>query len=289
MAAAPGSDRLFVIERYGKIYSFPADAHGEKADPFLDLGKVIYGFAFHPRFETNGFCYVTYVLDPEKELPLGTRVSRFHVEREHGWRCDPKSEQVIIEWPSGGHNGGCLKFGPDGYLTIGTGDSSGIADEYLTGQNLGVLPGKILRIDVDHTSEGRAYAIPEDNPFVDVDGARPEVWAYGLRQPWKMSFDRGTGDLWVGNVGQDLWEQVYRIERGGNYGWSVLEGSHPFHPERKRGPSAILLPIVEHGHEDFRSLIGGFVYHGSRLPELVGAYIYGDYDTGRIWMLRYDG
>jgi uncharacterized repeat protein (TIGR03806 family) len=289
MTPAPGTDRLFVVERYGKIFSFPNDPQTEKADLFFDPGKVVYGLAFHPQFQKNGYFYITYVLHPLKELPRGTRLSRFQVSRDNPLRGDPDSEQLLLEWPSGGHNGGCLKFGPDGCLYIATGDSSGIADQYLTGQDLSNLPGSILRIDVDHIDEGKNYGIPQDNPFVGVEGARPEIWAYGLRQPWKMSFDRVTGVLWTGNVGQDLWEQIFVIERGGNYGWSVAEGSHPFRPERPRGPSPILQPIVEHSHANFRSITGGFVYHGSRLKELVGAYLYGDYDTGKIWMLRYDG
>ncbi len=299
MAVAPGTNRLFIVERYGRIFSFPNEPQIDRADLFLDVRELqgrtdpkslaAYGLALHPQFAKNGFCYVTYVSDATKELPLGTRVSRFQVTRDNPWRCDPKSEQTIIEWPSGGHNGGCLQFGPDGFLYIATGDASGIADEYKTGQDLAVLPGKILRIDVNHHEAGKAYSIPKDNPFVGVAGARPEIWAYGLRQPWKMSFDRATGEMWTGNVGQDLWEQVYRVERGGNYGWSVTEGSQPFRPERPRGPSPILMPIVEHSHADFRSITGGFVYRGSRLKELVGAFIYGDYDTGRIWMLRRDG
>ena len=293
MTAQPGSDRLFVVERYGKIYSFPNDPHVEKAELFLDLSKgkdrAIYGLAFHPNFETNGYLYITYVLDAMKELPLGTRVSRFRVQRDNPLRCDVSSETVMIEWPSGGHNGGCLKFGPDGYLYVATGDAAGIADTYLTGQDVGKLPGSILRIDVDHAAGGKTYAIPKDNPFVGLEGAREEIWALGLRQPWKMNFDRATGDLWAGNVGQDLWEQIFLIERGGNYGWSVTEGSQPFRPERKHGPTPILPPIIEHSHADFRSITGGFVYHGLRLNELTGAYIYGDYDTGRIWTLRYDG
>ncbi|MBL8850414.1 MAG: PQQ-dependent sugar dehydrogenase, partial [Planctomycetaceae bacterium] len=135
---------------------------------------------------------------------------------------------------------------------------------------------------------GKNYGIPADNPFVGVENARAENWAYGLRQPWKMHFDAETGVLWTGNVGQDLWEQIFIVERGGNYGWSVMEGSHPFRPERTRGPTPFVAPIVEHNHTEFRSITGGIVYHGSRLPELKGAYIYGDYDTGQIWMFRYD-
>jgi uncharacterized repeat protein (TIGR03806 family) len=298
LCSAPGSERLFVVERYGRVFSFRNDPQTDKADLLLDVNKLLgrtvpktlaaYGFVAHPQFAKNGFVYVTYVLDLEKELPAGTRVSRFRVLPGDPPQCDPKSEQVLIEWPCGGHNGGCLMFGPDGYLYIATGDASGIADQYLTGQDLGTLAGKILRLDVDKPDKGKAYGIPKDNPFVDTKGARPEIWAYGLRQPWKMSFDRKTGDLWAGNVGQDLWEQIYRIERGGNYGWSVLEGSQPFRPERPRGPTPILMPVVEHDHANFRSITGGFVYHGKQLKDLAGAYIYGDYDTGRIWMLRYD-
>jgi uncharacterized repeat protein (TIGR03806 family) len=295
---APGSERLFVVERFGRVLSFRNDPQTSQADLLLDLNQVLgrtapktlaaYGFAPHPQFAKNGFVYVTYVIDLEKELPNGTRVSRFRVLPGDPPRCDPKSEQIVIEWPCGGHNGGCLKFGPDGCLYIATGDASGIADQYLTGQDLDTLAGKILRIDVDHPDPGKPYGIPKDNPFISLKGARPEIWAYGLRQPWKMSFDRATGDLWAGNVGQDLWEQIYLIERGGNYGWSVMEGSQPFRPERQRGPTPILMPVVEHDHANFRSITGGFVYHGQRLKDLAGAYIYGDYDTGRIWMARYD-
>lgn len=298
ITGAADCPRLFVTERYGRVFSFVNDPATDKADLLLDLNKHLnrttpktlaaYGFTPHPNFLKNGLVYVTYVIDADKELPTGTRVSRFRVKPGEPPVCDPASEQVLIEWPCGGHNGGCLKFGPDGYLYIATGDSSGIADQYMTGQDLGSLAGKILRIDVDHPDPGKAYGVPKDNPFVGQPPARPEIWAYGLRQPWKMSFDQATKDFWVGNVGQDLWEQIYLIERGGNYGWSVLEGSHPFRPERPRGPTPILMPLVEHDHANFRSLTGGFIYRGTRLKDLIGAYIYGDYDTGRIWMLRYD-
>ncbi len=284
----PESDRLFVVERYGKIFSFPNDSRVERADLFLDLGNVIYGLALHPKFSENGYVYVTYITDPKQPLPEGTRLSRFQFRADDAWQCDPATEQLLLTWPSGGHNGGCLKFGHDGYLYIATGDAGEIADPAETGQDLSDLPGAILRIDVDRRDAGKRYAIPAGNPFVDVAGARAEIWAFGLRQPWKMSFDRETGDLWTGDVGQDLWEMIYRIERGGNYGWSVNEGSHPFRLERRRGPGAFLPPIVEHDHANFRSITGGFVYRGRRLPELTGSYIYGDYDTGRVWMLRYD-
>ncbi|MBP85655.1 MAG: hypothetical protein CMJ64_02895 [Planctomycetaceae bacterium] len=290
MTSAPGTDRLFLVERFGKVRSFENDRDADSSIVLLDLGKKpIYGLAFHPDFASNGYFFVTYLVNPDvDESPNGTRISRFKVRNDNRLVADRATEKVIFEWPSGGHNGGCLKFGPDGYLYIGTGDSSGISDQYLTGQDITKVPGAILRIDIDKAGKNKAYSIPADNPFVDVEGARPEIWAYGLRQPWKFSFDTASGDLWCGNVGQDLWEQIFVIQGGGNYGWSVMEGSHPFRPERHQGPTPFVAPIVEHDHAEFRSITGGFVYHGSRLPELKGAYIYGDYDTGKIWMLRYD-
>jgi uncharacterized repeat protein (TIGR03806 family) len=296
---APGTNRLFVAQRWGKIYSFINQQDVDHADLALELhGKdakgeptkqVIYAFTFHPKFQENHFVYVTYLPDSDRETPTGSRVARFTVKGDPP-KLDPASETVIFEWRNGGHNAGCLKFGPgpEHFLYIGTGDGSGIADENQIGQDLGSIHSKILRIDVDHPDPGKAFGIPKDNPFVNTKGARPEIWAYGLRQPWRFSVDRKNGDLWVGEVGQDLWESVYKIEKGGNYGWSVMEGSHPFRPERKKGPTPILPPVVEHPHSDFRSLTGGFVYRGKRLQELEGHYLYGDFDTGRIWGLRYD-
>lgn len=288
MQSDPKSDRLYVVERYGKIYSFANDPNVNQTDLLLDLGKVIYGLALDPQFHTNGIFYITYVIDPTEELPRGTRLARFKTKENNPLQADPTSEELIMEWPSGGHNGGCLAFGPDGYLYVATGDGSGIADLYQTGQDLTDVRGKILRIDVQGKQPQMAYRIPDDNPFVGTEKARGEIWAYGLRQPWKLSFDSLTGELWTGNVGQDLWEMIFLIEKGGNYGWSVSEGSHPFRPERPRGPSSILQPIVEHNHSEFRSITGGYVYHGNRLNGLYGKYIYGDYDTGKIWSLHHD-
>jgi uncharacterized repeat protein (TIGR03806 family) len=286
LAQAPGTDRMIVAQRRGKIFSFKNDPQAQKEE-LLDLKTTIYAVVCHPDFAKNGYLYVTVIPNPDKDTPDGTKVKRFTVDRET-WKADPKTEKLIIEWPSGGHNGGCLKFGPDGYLYIGTGDGSGIADELHTGQDTSDLLAALLRIDVNKPTEGKGYSVPKDNPFVKRKGARPELWAYGLRQPWRFSFDFKTGDLWVGEVGQDLWEMVYRIQKGGNYGWSVMEGTHPFRPERKRGPDPILKPIIEHSHTDFRSLTGGYIYHGKRLKELHGAYIYGDFDTGRVWTFRYN-
>lgn len=305
MTYAPGTNRLFVAERWGKIWSFVNKSNVAKADLALEikpgtdskgmpLKRTIYAFTFHPKFSDNGYMYVTWIPDGSKEgLPKGTRVSRFTVKGEPPV-ADFASEKIIFEWPNGGHNGGCLKFGPDGMLYIVTGDGSGIGDELQIGQDLSSIFSKMLRIDVDHPDKGepggvsprRNYSVPKDNPFVKMKGAHPEIWAYGLRQLWRFSFDRKTGDCWGGEVGQDLWEMVYKIERGGNYGWSVKEGTHDFRPERKKGPTPILRPVVEHPHSDFRSITGGFVYHGKSLPELEGQYIYGDFDTGRVWAFR---
>ncbi|MBM3775666.1 MAG: hypothetical protein FJW37_10980, partial [Acidobacteria bacterium] len=320
IAAVPGADVFVVGERYGKIYSFhyrreasekmglasepardgkdsgslpaaggasgPARA-GDKA-LMLDLGRVLYGIALDPEFQRNGYVYTVTVAAMADESPDGSRLSRFRAAVEPPYRIDASSEEILLTWPSGGHNGGCLRFGPDGYLYLATGDASGIADQRNTGQDISDLAASLLRVDV-RAAGGRPYAIPADNPFAGTPGARGEIWAYGLRQLWKFSFDRETGRLWGGEIGQDLWESIYLIQKGGNYGWSVREGSHPFRPERAKGPTPILDPIVEHSHADFRSITGGYVYHGSRLPELRGAFLYGDYDTGRVWMLRHDG
>lgn len=289
LANVPGRNRLAVAQRHGKVYTFPDDpAKATKADLLLDTKTNIYAVTFHPQFAKNGYVYVTTITNPDTGDATGSKVLRYEAKGDPP-KCDPTSRKVIFEWLSGGHNGGCLKFGPDGYLYVGTGDGSGIADQRQTGQDIGDVLASILRIDVDKPDEGKAYGVPKDNPFVTTKGARPEVWAYGIRQPWKFSFDRKAGDLWCGEVGQDLWESVHRIEKGGNYGWSVMEGSHPFRPERKKGPTPILPPVVEHPHSEFRSLTGGYVYRGERLKTLAGCYVYGDFDTGRIWAFRPDG
>src|SRR5262245_4627925 len=185
MTWAPGSNRLLLVERRGKLYTFENSPTVEKADLLLDvngLGNTTYGAAFHPDFQTNGYIYVMYVVDDKNPEPKGSRVSRFQVGKERPWRCDPKSEKVLLEWPSGGHNAGCLVFGKDGYLYLSCGDGSGIADELQTGQDVGDLLACLVRIDVDHPSGTLPYGIPKDNPFVNTAGARPELWAYGLRQ-----------------------------------------------------------------------------------------------------------
>jgi putative heme-binding domain-containing protein len=306
---APGTDRLFVGEQAGKLFSFPSRQAVAKADLFLDLttelhrwdanGKVrgidaVYGLTFHPRFAKNRYCYVCYVLASKsgEQLPDGTRVSRFQVSNTDPPRIDPRSEKILITWMAGGHNGGDLKFSPkDGYLYISTGDAAdpNPPDRFDTGQDISDLLSSILRIDVDHEDKGKPYAVPPDNPFVKTPGARPEVWAYGFRNPWRMSFDRLTGDLWVGDVGWELWEMVYRVQRGGNYGWSVMEGPQPVHPNGKRGPTPILPPNLAFPHTEAASITGGYVYRGKARKELYGVYLCGDWVTRKMWGTRFDG
>ena len=215
--------------------------------------------------------YICYVR--KNDSPDGSVVSRFTVSRTDPPVIEPKSEQVILKFYSGGHNGGCLEFGNDGYLYISTGDAAvpSPPDVMMTGQDCSDLLSSVLRIDVDHArSPARPYRIPPDNPFVNTPGVRPEIWAFGFRNPWKMSFDRATGDLWVGDVGWELWELVFKVKRGGNYGWSVMEGPQPVNVEARRGPTPILPPIKVHPHSEAASITGGYVYHGTRLPELSG-------------------
>ncbi len=284
---APGTDRLFVADRTGKVFSLPNDPAVKQADLVLDIGREIYGMTFHPKFAENGYLYL--FITQRKPEPPRTRIARFTLSSHDPPTADPASEHIILEFPTAGHDGGCIKFGPDGYLYIGTGDGGSVNDQHLTGQDLGDLLASILRIDVDGKHAAKSYAIPPDNPFLNTPGARPEIYAYGFRQPWKFSFDRETGDLWVGDVGQDLWEMICLVRPGGNYGWSITEGPQAFRPERPRGPTPIIPPVIAHGHGEARSITGGFVYRGSRLKEFEGVYIYADYETGKIWGLRYDG
>ncbi len=182
-----------------------------------------------------------------------------------------------------------MTFGHDGMFYVTSGDGTSDSDTNIVGQDMGSLLAKVLRIDIDHLDPGKTYSVPKDNPFVGMKWARPEIWAYGVRNPWRMTIDRETGAIWVGQNGQDLWEQAYRLEKGANYGWSVMEGSHPFYPKRKPGPTPFVKPTVEHPHSESRSLTCGIVYYGAKLPELRGAYIYGDYSTGKVWGVRHDG
>ena len=255
---------------------------------FLVLDDIIYGIAFHPDFEKNGWMYVGCNGKSDTVGKICTRVLRFKIQREPPYRCDATSQTTIIEWPSNGHNGGDLAFGHDGMLYVSAGDGTSDSDANHAGQDLTTLPGSMLRIDVDQPADGKKYSIPRDNPFIDIDGARPEIWAYGLRNPWRISVDGETGDLWAGINGQDLWETAQVVRRGENYGWSITEGSHPFQPQREKGPTPIIPPTIEHPHSEARSLTGGHVYYGKKHPTLTGHYVYGDYATGMIWAAKYE-
>jgi glucose/arabinose dehydrogenase len=290
----PGSDRLLVIDepwpyaptRVLRVKDDPAAE--QQPEVLLDLPDTAYDIVFHPDFARNGYLYVG-SNGPNAAPPRKTRVTRYTMDRTPPYRLDPKSATVIIDWPSDGHNGGAMCFGHDGMFYVTSGDGTSDSDTHVVGQDLTKLTAKVLRIDVDHPDAGKMYSVPRDNPFVGARDVRPETWAYGLRNPWRMTVDKKTGHIWVGNNGQDLWEQAYFIRKGENYGWSVMEGSHPFYPSRKLGPTPFTPPTIEHPHSEFRSLTGGVVYYGDRLPELRGTYIYGDYSTGKIWGARHDG
>lgn len=292
LACSTVLDRWFVAEQGGKIFSIARDGSGqsEAADlgPLQGRDGALYGMAFDPGFATNRFFYACYAMKPD--LPDGTRVSRFKVSGKERPRIDLASEEILITWLSGGHNGGCLKFGPDGFLYISTGDGAGPnpPDPLKTGQDCSDLLSSVLRIDVHRTEGARKYAVPKDNPFAGMEKVRPEIWAYGFRNPWRMALDAETGELWVADVGWELWELVCRVQRGGNYGWSIVEGRQPVLPDDPRGPTPILPPTWEHPHSEAASITGGLVYRGGQFPDLRGAFVYGDWETGKIWALKAD-
>jgi glucose/arabinose dehydrogenase len=306
VAHEPGTENVLLVHQLwpwvgpGRVLRLKDDGKGGRVEVLLAIDRTIYGLAFHPDFLKNGYLYLGSngpVTAEDRDIPgqrfkpgaaKTTRISRFAVSRQPPYACDPQSEKVIIEWPSNGHNGGDLAFGRDGMLYISSGDGTADSDTDLAGQDLSKLTAKVLRIDVDRPTNDKAYGIPPDNPFLKTAGARPETWAYGLRNPWRLHIDPKSGDLWVGNNGQDLWESLYLVERGANYGWSLVEGTHPFYPQRRQGPTPISKPIAEHSHAEARSLTGGLAYHGARLAELRGTYLYGDWSTGKIWGIRHD-
>ena len=244
---------------------------------------------FHPNFQQNGYLFIGHNRPKAPGKEKYTMISRFKMNPLPPYEFDPKSETTIIECQSDGHNGAAMAFGLDGMFYVTTGDGTSDSDTNLRGQEMQHLTAKALRIDLEHPAPGKMYSVPADNPFVGKDGIAPETWAFGLRNPWRMTSDRETGHIWIGNNGQDLWEQVYFLRKGENYGWSVYEGSHPFYLNRELGPAPHVKPTLEHHHSEARSLTGGIVYYGSRLPELRGAYIYGDHSTGKIWAAKHDG
>jgi len=291
MPGHPG--RLAVAEQDGRLRSFERRRDVSETELLLDLREVtrrrhneegLLGLAFHPEFETNGELY----LHRSRSDPRRGVISRLRYDPVSG-SFPTATEEVLfeVEQPFGNHNGGELRFGPDGLLYISFGDGGGGGDPLGSGQDRSTLLGSILRIDVDRRSPGLAYSIPADNPFVEVAGHRAEIYAYGLRNVWRFSFDRQTGELWAGDVGQDRWEEIDLIERGANYGWNLREGHHRY--RNSRAQVELREPVVDYSRRLARSITGGFVYRGAAIPALAGAYVHGDYETGYVWALWFDG
>ena len=280
-SANDGSGRLFIIEKFGAIRIYE---NGELLEsPFLDIADRVndtgnemglLGLAFHPDYKQNGFFYVNYTGESGN-----TFISRFHATDNF---ADPASEKILltVDQPFKNHNGGALAFGPDSYLYIGLGDGGSADDPHGNGQNLNTLLGKILRIDVNN---GDPYSVPADNPFVSAD-AKPEIWGYGLRNPWRFSFDNVNGDFYIGDVGQDTWEEIDYVpfgQSGLNFGWKYYEGNHDFIGENPPATLHLTFPVAEYNHAEGCSVTGGYVYRGA-MPEWNGIYLYGDYCSGKI-------
>lgn len=293
MVALPGADdRFWVVEQVGKIREIKGGVIAER--PVLDIRDRVtqigaggdergfLGLALHPQFSTNRRIFVNYTTRGS----LRTRISEF--KAQSNGTADPRSERVILEiaQPYGNHNGGEVAFGPDGFLYIGMGDGGSAGDPQGNAQNLQSLLGKMLRIDVDH---GDPYSIPVDNPTLSKNRrARQEIYAYGLRNPWRFSFDRVTGELWTGDVGQNQWEEVDIIRKGKNYGWNIMEGNVCYQ-NASCNQENLEKPIAVYSHNnDGISITGGFVYRGKKIPALLGTYIFADYGTGRVWGLKYE-
>jgi glucose/arabinose dehydrogenase len=300
--APDDSNRVFIPTQQGVVYVLPNDQKATTAKVFLDISaKASYrekqneegflGLAFHPKYRENGQFFVYYTNKAKKRQNI---VARYHVSKDDPNKADPNSEEILLtlDKPFWNHDGGTLGFGPDGYMYIAIGDGGLANDPYKNGQNLSKLLGKLLRIDIDHKTGDLPYAIPPDNPFVGKPDARGEIWAYGLRNVWRFAFD---GDvLWAGDVGQDAYEEIDLIVKGGNYGWNIREGFHPFvakgrkPPKNAVKPANAIDPVWDYDHNVGKSIIGGLVYRGKKIPELQGAYLYADYVSGKLWALRYD-
>jgi glucose/arabinose dehydrogenase len=283
--AGDGSDRLFVTLQGGVIAEVGAEPFF--AEPFLDVAPLVsccgerglLGLAFHPDYAENGLFFINYT-----NTEGHTVIARYRVSADPE-RADPDSGEIImtVEQPFANHNGGQIKFGPDGYLYIGMGDGGAAGDPLDHGQNMQTLLGALLRIDVDG---GSPYAVPADNPFVG-GGAREEIWAYGLRNPWRFSFDRDTGDLFIADVGQSAREEV-NVQRadspgGENYGWRLMEGSLCYNPGEGCNDGTLVLPALEYDHSEGCSVTGGYRYRGAEITELQGLYLYSDFCSGRLW------
>ena len=292
--AGDGSGRLYVVLQEGRIVEFDSGSGVSELDVFLDISKRVtsggeqglLGLAFDPAYASTGHFYVNYTAEGH------TIVARYTASSAAAPPVDPDTELVImrVRQPYPNHNGGTLAFGPDGYLYIGLGDGGAGGDPLNSGQDLDTLLGAMLRVDIAGASEKRPYVIPADNPLMH-DDARPEIWAYGLRNPWRFSFDRETGDLWAGDVGQNSWEEVDLLRAGQNYGWNRMEANHCFPSSVEDcDREGLEAPVIEYSLRGPRcSVIGGVVYRGPSLPWLEGAYLYADYCSGELWGLRYDG
>ncbi|MFO0967148.1 MAG: PQQ-dependent sugar dehydrogenase [Gemmataceae bacterium] len=298
--AGDGSNRVFVPTQHGVIHVFPNDQKATKTKVFLDIQKQVQyqdkeneegflGLAFHPKYKENGEFFVFYTTRKAKH-PHTNILSRFRVSKDDPDRADPASEEELLrlERPFWNHDGGTITFGPDGFLYIALGDGGAANDPLNNGQNLKQLLGHILRIDVERKEDLRNYAIPKDNPFAGKKDVRPEIWAYGLRNVWRMAFDKKTGKLWAADVGQNLFEEINIVTKGGNYGWKIREGLHPFTAEGSSPRKDLIEPIWEYHHDIGKSITGGMVYRGKMFPELDGMYLYADYISNAIWALRYD-
>jgi len=292
-----GTGRLFVVEQAGTIRILQSGAI--LPTPFLDIrsrvtfsGEMgLLGVAFHPGFAQSGHLYVNYV----RTVMVGalaqrqTVIAEYQVSAADANQADPATERIllVIDQPYDNHKGGQLAFGPDKFLYIGLGDGGNGGDPLGNGQSLQTLLGKVLRIDVDHTTGALPYAIPADNPFV-AGGGLPEIWAYGLRNPFRFSFDSMTGKLFVGDVGQSAYEEVDILQKGGDYGWNVMEGLHCYTPATGCNTTGLMPPIAEYSHSEGIAVIGGYVYHGTGIPALAGSYVFGDFGAGKIWRLTMD-
>lgn len=293
--ADDGSNRIFIVERGGSIKVFQNQPNINTSKIFLNISDRItsggetglLGLAFHPDYQNNGFFYVNYTAPN----PLRTIISRFKVSSSNPDSADKNSELILLTYdqPYSNHNGGCVAFGPDGYLYISSGDGGSGGDPQNNAQNISTLLGKIIRIDVDNPQTPLNYGIPSDNPFVDSTNVsvRKEIFAWGLRNTWRFSFDAVTGWLWAADVGQGSWEEIDIIKNGKNYGWRCYEGTHDFNLSGCDG--IYEPPIWEYPHSEGLSVTGGYVYRGNNVPELKGKYIYGDYVTAKVWALEYDG
>ena len=303
--AGDGSGRLIVVEQPGRIRVV---RDGEVlAEPFLDIVELVnsegneqglLSVAFHPDYEENGLFYVGYTARRATGDSVGDNtVARYRVSADDPDRADSASGEILLAVPDPfrNHNGGLVMFGPDGYLYVGLGDGGSSGDPEENAEDPDALLGKILRLDVDGAADGEPYAIPPDNPFADGEGGAPEVWAYGLRNPWRFSFDRATGDLWIADVGQNAFEEVNvqpaASEGGENYGWDLMEGTHCFEDEDCAATAEdqdLILPVAEYDHDFGISVTGGYVYRGDAVPTLRGVYLYADFGTGLVWGLGRD-